>query len=250
MDTVTIRFHGNLNDFLPYRRRERAFEFEARVEGRPAVKDVIESLGVPHPEVDVIVANGRSVDFGYLAREGDRIEVYPVGATPDVAPALHLAPEPPAPRFVLDVHLGRLAAYLRMLGFDALYENQRDDDVLARIAHDEQRILLTRDVGLLKRGAVIYGQYVRETAPERQAAEVLRRYGLQDAIAPFTRCLRCNGPLVPVEPDSAAVLAQAPERVRRRHDKFERCADCGKVFWKGTHYARMRGLIARLRDGA
>lgn len=243
MGAVMVRFHGNLNDFLPPKRRGR--EVEARAAEGATAKDLIESLGVPHPEVDVIAANGGSVDFTYAVRDGDALEVYPVGATPDVAPLRHLVPPPPEPRFVLDVHLGRLAAYLRMLGFDTLYENERDDDVLARIAHDEERILLTRDVGLLKRGAVIYGYFVRESAPERQAAEVVQRYALLGAVRPFTRCLSCNGALRPVA--KAAVADQLPEGVRRDYETFVRCEACGKVFWQGTHHRRMQSLIARLR---
>lgn len=243
MGAVTVWFSGNLNDFLPPRRRGQAIE--TRPAEGAAAKDLIESLGVPHPEVDVILASGTSVDFAYMVRDGDTLEVYPVGATPDVSPLLHLVPPPPEPRFVLDVHLGRLAAYLRMLGFDTLYENEQDDDVLARIAHDEGRILLTRDVGLLKRGAVVYGYCVRESAPERQVAEVVARYALSGAVRPFTRCLSCNGALRPVA--KAAVADQLPASVRRDYETFERCEACGKVFWQGTHYRRMQSLIARLR---
>lgn len=245
MGVVTVRFHGNLNDFLSPKRRGVGIEARA-VEGARA-KDLVEALGVPHPEVDLIVANGASVNFDYAVRAGDALDVYPIGAHPDVSPALHLVPAPPEPCFLLDVHLGRLAAYLRMLGFDTLYENDRDDDVLARIAHDEGRILLTRDVGLLKRGAVVYGHFVRESAPERQAAEVVERYALAQDLRPFTRCLSCNGALHPVA--KAAVADRLPESVRREYDTFERCEVCDKVFWQGTHHRRMQALIERLRGG-
>jgi len=243
MNTLTMRFHGNLNDFLPYARRERAFAVS--VEGRPAVKDVIEAVGVPHPDVDMIVANDVSVDFRYIVRAGDLIEVFPVGVAVTLTPMRHLCLAPPAPRFVLDVHLGRLAAYLRLLGFDTRYANACDDDVLARIAHDEERILLTRDVGLLKRGAVIYGAFIRETQPERQAAEVMRRFRLLGAVRPFARCLSCNGLLAPAA--RTAVAGRVPERILTEFDRFQVCGACGKVFWPGSHYQRMQGLIARLR---
>jgi uncharacterized protein with PIN domain len=248
MAEATLRFFGSLNDFLPAARRGDAFA--ARVERGQTVKDLIEAAGVPHPEVDVVLVNGVSVEFGYPVREDDVIVVYPLDAavegTPNL-PLIHLVAAPREPRFVLDVHLGRLAAYLRMLGFDTRYETACDDDVLARIAHDEARVLLTRDVGLLKRGAVVHGAFVRETQPERQAAEVARRYGLMGRVAPFTRCLRCNGLLAPVAKDE--VTEQVPERVRQEYDTFQRCADCGQVYWEGTHHARMRALIARLLEG-
>ena len=249
MAEATLRFFGSLNDFLPAARRSAAFA--ARVERGQTVKDLIEAVGVPHPEVDVVLANGAAVDFAYAVDDGDVIAVYPAGAAaeaPTGARLIHLALSPPEPRFVLDVHLGRLAAYLRMLGFDTVYQTDCDDDVLARIAHDEGRILLTRDVGLLKRGAVVYGAFVRETQPEQQAAEVARRYGLMGRVTPFSRCLRCNGPLAPAAKDEVA--EQVPERVRQEYETFQRCADCGHVYWEGTHHAGMRALIARLLDEA
>jgi uncharacterized protein with PIN domain len=246
MAGITMRFFGNLNDFLPLARRERAFTHA--VEGRPSVKDTIESLGVPHTEVDAILVNGMATDFTYLVAEGDNIAVYPVFLALEVTPSIHLQPMPPAPRFVLDVHLGRLAAYLRMLGYDTLYQNECDDDVLARVSATEQRILLTRDVGLLKRGIVTYGYFVRETQPERQLEEVLRRFGLlAGGTEPFQRCLRCNGLLEPVPKEHVA--DRVPETVQRDYDEFRACQSCDQIYWKGTHYQRMRGLIARLEQG-
>ena len=246
MSRLTIRFYGDLNDFLLRARRESDIALD--VEGMPSLKDVVESLGAPHTEVDALLVNGVSVPLSALAHEGDRIEVYPVGALlPPVPPISHLQPEPPLPaRFVLDVHLGRLAAYLRMLGFDTVYSNFCDDDVLARISSEELRILLTRDVGLLKRGIVVYGHFVRATQPEAQLIEVVERFALGDSFRPFARCLRCNGVLEPVSP--ASVADELPSNVARDYDEFFRCRACGQVYWKGTHYQRMHGLIERLRQ--
>ncbi|HLY32058.1 MAG TPA: Mut7-C RNAse domain-containing protein, partial [Ktedonobacterales bacterium] len=153
---------------------------------------------------------------------------------------------PIEPRFVLDVHLGRLAAYLRMLGFDTLYENHCDDDVLARISSEQARILLTRDVGLLKRGVVVYGYFVRATQPEAQLAEVARRYRLLGLIQPFARCLRCNGLLAPAP--KAEVADVLPPNVRDDYEEFRRCQACEQVYWRGTHYQRMQRVIARLAN--
>lgn len=243
MAQVTIRFYAELNDFLPRERRQRPFT--VTVAGQPTVKDLVESLGVPHTEIELIVVHGVSVDFTYTVREGDAISVYPVFESLDVTPLLRVRPQPlREPRFVLDVHLGRLATYLRMLGFDTRYENDADDPTLARVSAEEHRILLTRDRGLLKRGTVTHGYYVRETNPERQLAEVCRRFDLAGAIAPFSRCLRCNGPLVAAP--KATVLDRLPPRVRAEYDEFQACPSCGGVFWQGTHYQRMRQLIARL----
>jgi uncharacterized protein with PIN domain len=246
MPAVTIRFYSELNDFLPYRLRQRACAHT--VERGAAIKDVVEALGVPHTEVDLILVNGDPVDFSYALAEGDRVSVYPVFESLDISALQRVRPAPlREPRFVLDVHLGRLAAYLRLLGFDTLYANDYDDPTLARISRDERRILLTRDRDLLKRAAVTHGYFVHATAPQQQVEEVLRRFDLASAVAPFTRCLRCNGLLAPVA--KAEVVDRLPERVLAGLEAFWRCASCGQVYWQGTHYARMQRLVAGLAPG-
>jgi hypothetical protein len=241
MKRAWFRFYAELNDFLPLERRQVTFCHS--FSGRVAVKDMIESLGVPHTEVDLILAAGRSVDFSYLVQDGDRISVYPVFEAIDIAPLVQVRPEPlREPRFVLDTHLGRLGRYLRMLGFDTLYRNDYADDELARISSQEGRILLTRDRGLLKRAAVTHGYCVRATDPRRQVVEVLRRFDLFGAVTPFRRCMRCNGVLEPV--DKAALVDQLPPRVRAAYEEFRRCRSCGQVYWKGSHYDRMRAFVA------
>lgn len=243
MAPVSLHVFGHLNDFLPYARRQQSFT--VRVDGTPSVKDLIESVGVPHTEIDMIVVNGASVDFAYLAHEDDHIDVFPLFTESDISPVIHLIPpRPPEPRFILDVHLGRLAAYLRMLGFDTWYENACDDPVLAQRSRDEGRILLTRDVGLLKRSVVTHGYFVRETNPERQVEEVVRRYALMPIASPFSRCLRCNGS--PVTVQKAEIADQLDSQVRERYDEFSRCPDCDQIYWKGSHYQHMERLVERL----
>ncbi len=194
MPQAHFRFYAELNFFLPPNRRQTTFP--RAFEGRVSVKDMIESLGVPHTEIDLILVNGESVDFSYLVQDGDQISVYPVFESFDITPVVRVRPKPlREPRFVLDQHLGKLAAYLRMLGFDTLYRNDYDDPELAQISHAEKRTLLTRDRGLLKRSMVTRGYYVRETNPRRQVAEVIRRFDLGGLVAPFRRCITCNGVL-------------------------------------------------------
>lgn len=247
MAAVSVRVFGHLNDFLPYARRQQAFTL--RIDGTPSVKDLIESVGVPHTEIDVITANGTSVDFAYLVREDDRIEVFPLFSETNLSPVIHLTPPPPQePRFILDVHLGRLAAYLRMLGFDTAYDNACDDPELAQRSRDEGRILLTRDVGLLKRSAVTHGYFVRETQPDRQVEEVVRRYNLKPKTAPFSRCLRCNAPTVVVH--KTEIKDQVMSQVHERYDEFSRCPGCGQIYWKGTHYQHMERLVEHLMGEA
>lgn len=241
---VFLRFYAELNDHLPpdeqYRTIERAFFVPG------TVKDLIESCGVPHTEVEMVTANGESVDFSYRYRDGDRIAVYPVFEAMDVTPALRLREAPlRETKFVLDVHLGRLAAYLRMLGFDTFYRNCLDDDELAEVSADQHRILLTRDRGLLKRGNVTHGYWLRETDSRKQAAEIVARFQLARAIRPFLRCMACNGELTAVP--KSRVLDRLRPRTAELYDDFRECPRCRRVYWKGSHYRRMQRWIEELR---
>jgi uncharacterized protein len=240
MSQATFHFHAELNDFLPAARRHMPFAHSFA--GRVAVKDMIESLGVPHTEVAAVVVGERAVDFAYLVQDGDRIMVYPAFTQPTGVVAVALRPPIPVePSFVLDTHLGQLAAYLRMLGFDTLYRNDYADDELARVSSDERRILLTRDRGLLKRGIVTHGYFVRETNPRRQVAEVLRRYQIAGAITPLRRCIRCNGVLRPVS--KAEIGARLEPKTRAYYHEFSICTACDQIYWKGSHYERIRQFI-------
>lgn len=244
---VRIRFYAELNDFLPPDRRQ--VEFEHPMAGRASVKDVIESVGVPHTEVDLILVNGSSVDFSHIVSDGDRISVYPVFESLDISSVIRLRPRPlRTPRFVLDTHLGRLATYLRMLGFDALYRNDYEDAEIVRISRAENRIVLTRDRGLLMRNAVTHGYWVRATRSEAQAVEVVRRFDLVRQARPFTRCLVCNDELraVPKEEVAARLLP----KTRECYQDFSICNSCGRVYWNGSHYDRMRRTVERLLSQA
>jgi uncharacterized protein len=241
---VQLLFHGRLNDFLG--RRDPRHPIVARLEHTPSIKDLIESLGVPHPEIDIIVVNGCSVDFNYLVGPDDQIEVFPPGAAPAVAPLHHLWPAlQEHARFVLDTHLGRLAGYLRMLGFDTLYRNDYRDQELAAISDADDRILLTRDRGLLKRSIVVRGAYVRETSPRQQVLEIIRRYRLIAQIEPFRRCIRCNGMLRSAPREE--VYERLPPKTRHEFDEFRVCDACGSIFWKGSHFAPMRAFVDWIR---
>ena len=235
-----FRFYQELNDFLPPARKQVAFEVEWR--GAPSIKHLVESLGVPHTEVDLILVNERSVDWAYQPQEGDRVAVYPVFESFDITPVIRLRPQPLRDvRFVLDGHLGRLAAYLRLLGFDTLWNIAADDSTLAQISKEEHRILLTRDQGLLKRSAVTHGYWVRATAPREQLREVIERFDLPRLARPFTRCLSCNGVLHAAA--WAEIKDEVPENAARNYHDFQRCASCHKVYWPGSHYRRMERLI-------
>lgn len=245
MKRAHFRFYAELNDFLPHDARgsilTREFELGA------SVKDMIEAFGVPHTEVDVVLVNGKSVDFSHRVEDADRISVYPVFESLDVGEIVRVRPEPlRESRFVLDAHLGTLARHLRLLGFDCLYRNDFSDADLAEISVAERRVLLTRDVGILKRSVVTHGYFVRATEPRAQAFEVVRRFDLFSAIDPFRRCLGCNGPLTPVA--KALVEHRLPPRTARHYDEFRICSDCEQIYWKGSHYTRMLDFVEEVQS--
>lgn len=242
---VILRVYGDLRVFVDVDR-----DGQLRVPtGAPrSVKDLVESAGIPHPEVDLLLVDGTSVGFDHLVVGGERVAVFPAFHSIDVTPTSKVRPPPPAPRFVCDVHLGRLTRRLRLLGFDTWYRTDTDDDELAQVAVAERRILLTRDRGLLMRRVIVHGYCPRSDRADAQAVEVLRRYRLVDAIAPLRRCARCNGLLEEVA--KAEVLDALPPRTRVEHDRFARCASCGQVYWPGSHTADIAAFVDAARDGA
>lgn len=247
MSTAHFRFYEELNDFLPSERRKVEFVYE--FDRRASIKDAIEALGVPHTEVELILVNGEPVDFGYILRDGDRVSVYPMFESLDVGPVVRLRPKPlRTPRFVLDTHLGTLARYLRLLGFDTLYRNDYRDATLAKISADEHRTLLTRDRDLLKRKIVTHAYFVRADAPRRQLHEVCARLDLCNLIKPFRRCSHCNGLLEEV--DKAQIIDRLAPKTRRYYERFLQCTDCGRIYWAGSHFKHLQQLVEEVRNGS
>lgn len=241
---VYIRFYEELNDFLPADQHQTAF-YHALKKPR-SIKDLIESIGIPHTEVDHILVNGVPVYFDYQVESGDQISVYPISQSPDISPLKHCQPDAlTVPRFVLDVHLGRLAAYLRMSGFDTLYRNDYDDPELADISANENRILLTCDRLLLMRRQVNYGYFVRARQPQIQLQEIVSHFDLYDRIEPFSRCMSCNGRTQMVEKDS--IKDQLLPKTIKYYDEFFQCGDCNKIYWKGSHYQKMQVMIDKIK---
>jgi len=232
MALATFRFYEELNDFLAPPLRKRQFDYDC---ARSAtVKNAIEALGVPHTEVELIVANGVSVDFSYRVQEGDRIAVYPMFEALDVRPLLRVRPEPLRRlRFIADAHLGGLARLLRMLGFDTLYNNRLHDDDIREIAVREGRVVLTRDRELLKCRDITHGCFVHAIKPMDQWKEVVTRLQLESDAQPFTLCLHCNEPLRTI--DKADVVHQLPENVAKYYHRFCTCPACNRIYWEGSH---------------
>jgi hypothetical protein len=238
-----LRFYEELNDFLPEERRKRAIA--VAIDRARSVKDAIESLGVPHTEVDLVIVDGRSVDFAHLLTGGERVAVYPMFEALDIAPLVRLRPRPLRdPRFVADVHLGKLARHLRMAGFDTLWTNHWNDDEIVALSLVQKRTILTRDKGMLRRAEVERGYFVRATESEAQLAEVIAALQLESLVVPFVRCRECNVVLEDVAKE--VVADRLPEKVRGFYERFKRCPGCERVYWEGTHFARMKGLVAKL----
>jgi uncharacterized protein with PIN domain len=234
MAVASFLFHGELSQFLP--RERRGVRFAYACARAATLKNAIEALGVPHTEAGVVLVNGRCATLPRIVRERDEVEVYPGPVLDDAL----------ATEFVADAHLGGLARFLRMLGFDTLHDNRITDEHIRRLACEEGRIVLTRDRELLKCREIAVGCYVHERRPEAQLQEVARRYGLAARASPFTLCLLCNLPLHTVP--RAAVAERLPPDVAARYELFMRCAGCERIYWPGSHYARMRQALGRLVD--
>jgi len=242
---ATFRFYKELNDFLPFDKKK--VDFIRQFNGNPSIKDIIEAIGVPRVEIDLILVNGNSVDFKYILQDNDRVSVYPVFETLGINNVTHLRAQPlRVSTFILDVHLGKLANYLRMLGFDTLYRNDNVDPEIIRISLEAHRIILTRDIGLLKVKSVTYAYFVREQQPKRQLEEVLKHFDLYKNISPFNRCVKCNGHLEPV--DKEKILPLLEPLTIRYFNKFYQCTDCHGIYWKGSHYEHMLKFIQTIQE--
>jgi uncharacterized protein len=243
MNHAWFRFYEELNEFLPSEKRKKPFSYTFN--GTPSVKDAIEALRVPHVEIDLILVNSQSVGFSYKLKDGDTVSVYPVFETLDISPLIHLRAKPlRISRFILDVHLGKLARYLRLCGFDTIYRRDYIDPEIISLSESERRIILTRDIELLKNKKVIHGYWIRSQHLNEQLKEVLLRFDLLSQILPFSRCIECNGLLVNVLKEE--VLDRLlPETIRYFTD-FRKCSECNRIYWKGSHYERMKKYIDNL----
>jgi len=240
---VKIRFYGNLNDFLPVAKRQKVQRMGFW--GTPTVKDLAESLGVPHVEIYLILNDSIPVNFDHRPVEGSLISCYPrFTSIPISGIALRPDFEVP-PRFVLDVHLGRLAAFLRFCGIDTLYDRTYIDNEILTIAQTHNRTILTRDKGILRNGKAYYGYFIRNTNPQRQLAEVVDYFDLTPYFNPFSRCSLCNGELERVEKFEVRTLV--PENTFRVYNDFFRCKSCGQIYWEGSHFERITAMLKPFR---
>jgi uncharacterized protein with PIN domain len=235
-----FRFYEELNQFLPPEKRKQLFPYFFT--GTPSVKDAIEAQGIPHVEVDMILVNSVSVDFSYKLRNEDSVSVYPVFESIDIAPVTHLRERPLRNlKFVLDVHLGKLVKYLRLTGFDTCYSNDYNDKEIIYISMTEERVILTHDLELLKNKEVTRGYWIRSQYPGEQLKEVLLRFDLKSRISLFNRCMECNTLLKDISKED--IIDRLPVRTREFFHEFKNCPGCNRIYWKGSHYERMKKYI-------
>lgn len=246
MRTSRFRFYEELNDFLPKELHKKSFNYSFT--GKPSMKNTIEAIGVPHVEIDLILVDGTSVDFDFLLMGEEDISVYPIFESFDISPVVRLRPEPlRETRFVVDVNLGKLAQKLRLLGFDTLYRNDFEDDEIVRISVLENRIILTRDKGVLKHTNATHGYWVRNYDPLKQLQEVIDRLQLQHRFSPFSRCSKCNGKLINTK--KVDLQDQLQNDTINAFEKFWRCNGCGNIYWQGSHYDKICDWVEKMGVG-
>lgn len=229
---IRVRIPEELRFLLPSSRRHG--EVSCSHDGTSSLGHVVESLGVPLTEVGGLTVDGRQVPPSHIPADGRRADVHGVSRPQPLPPG---APWPP--RFLLDVHLGALARRLRLVGVDTAYRNDSDDDALLEQANEQRRVLLTQDRGLLWRHALWLAAYVRGSRPDEQLTDVVGRFA--PPLSPWSRCLSCNGRLLPVPKEEIA--DRLPPGTRRTYDTFERCDACGRLYWAGAHHARLRATV-------
>ena len=249
MNVAKFFFHPDFDPFLEKEYRRKSFDYA--FDPGQSVKHLVEALGVPHTEIHHILINGKPVKFSYQVQDADFVDIFPYSAPHHYPPMISSKESGEVECnhcFVLDNHLGKLASYLRLMGFDCLYRNDYQDEELAQVSHDENRILLTRDQHLLMRNAVLRGYWVHSKIPRQQVQEVLDRFNLYDSIQPFRRCAKCNSVLAPVSKDK--ILNRLEPLTRRYFNEFRICPSCKQIYWKGSHYKKILTFIDEISNGS
>jgi uncharacterized protein with PIN domain len=240
--TVRLNFHGDLDFFLGSKAGTGVIE--RRLREKTSIKDVIESCGVPHPEIDVILVNGQAVRFNLTVSDDVEVDVFPVGIDPTFSTEKRLQITG-ITRFVSDGHLGRLTRNLRLLGFDVAYDQKADDRQLLDVMTHDKRALLTRDRRLLMHSVVQHGYCPRSQNADEQTIEVIRRFNLMNLVAPFTRCLRCNAPLE--DATKADIIEELEPLTRIYYEEFRRCPGCKQIYWSGSHFSKLQRRLEAIR---
>jgi uncharacterized protein with PIN domain len=241
--SFTFRAYGTLNDFIPAGLKQKTFSLAFKTP--ITVGEVAESIGIPLSEIKLVLVNSETVDYSKRLKENDFISLYPAFEQINISPVSGaMGRDKEFPSFILDAHLGKLAKYLRMLGFDTLYQNNYIDRQIIDIAADEGRMILTRDKILLKSKEAQQGYYVRAIEKHEQLKEIVGKFGLAGKFRSFTRCMMCNAEME--KKSKVEVLDKIDAGTARIFSEFLYCPGCDKVFWKGSHFERKEKLILSL----
>lgn len=242
MTIAVIQFHDSLQELI----RPRNSDPHQRIgfKGRQTIKHLVESLGVPHTEIGQLRTKETEIGLGYLVKNRDMLDAFPATPERDHLSGMFSNGRMVIPaRFILDNHLGKLANDLRLLGIDALYNNQYDDRELAENAVSRDLILLSRDRQLLMRKSIQYGYLVRSLFPDEQLREILERFDLFSKINLFERCALCNTILEPVEKQE--IENRLEPLTKKYFFDFKICPGCEQVYWRGSH---MKRILNRLES--
>jgi len=245
MPKGTFRFYEELNDFLPKHRRKT--DFEATFKGKRSIKDMIEALGVPHTEIDLILVNGNSVDFNYILQDEDRVSVYPVFESLNITNVTRLRKIPlRRTKFIADINIGDIVKYMRVLGLDLYYDPLLSTREIIEISKRENRVILTKSRKLLKFKDVSHGIFIRPGTTTEQIRRIIDCLDIKDNIKPFSRCLRCNTLLNIVLKEK--IIDRIPPKTKEFCNEYVQCRSCNKIYWKGTHFINMEKVVGQILD--
>ena len=211
---------------------------------RTSIKDIIESIGIPHTEIGKIYTDQEEIDFGFIPEASTTVNIVEITPPFDVTRPSLLRPIPlPKILFIADLNVSKLATLLRMLGINVEIAYDLSDKEIASIAHEQKRIVLSKDLGLLKHRKITHGRYVRSVYPEDQLQEIIHFFNLKPHLQPFSRCLKCNNPLMFVEKEEIVSRLQPKTRLYFNH--FKICTKCDKIYWKGSHHD---GMVKKIQQ--
>lgn len=232
---IHIRFHPDFQVFL---KRRGSCDIDYTLTRKAPLCDIVEALGVPHPEIGGIRNGAHRLRLEFIPSRDMALTVDPVPPPFDVCRPSFLRPDPmPCLRFIVDENVAKLASLMRILGLDTAYVPGIDDRELAQIAHSENRVVLSKDIQLFKRRIIVFGRFIRAVNPIDQLREVLDFFAIRKPLDPFSRCLNCNTPLVPVSKES--ILHRLEPKTKLYFNDFKICRTCDKIIWKGSHHDHM-----------
>lgn len=242
---VTFQFHGNLNDFLKRENRNKPITYQFGY--KQNIKDACEALGVPHCEIFEVHLNNTFAVLENHLSNGATIDVYPRGFLKNQNKLTGKSLQDnfhPDQGFIIDVHLGKLAKLMRSLGLNVLYDKNIKSSEIGVLSTQTKRMLLTGDIALLKRRIIRRGYYIRSKKPEEQLKEVVHRFAKNYSFSLFSRCLLCNEPVVKIEKED--ILHRLLPNTKKYFDIFYYCHNCDKIYWRGSHYEKMKNLLDRV----